>query len=136
MQVVSGSSTVVLVPAPVDESEAASDWDSLIAALTAHEDYLEQQSEGLSKQVVENVARFQKQIVALGARWAAAKPDGARAHYTCAPTLALRLPPVPPPVLPVPPVTCATTRGATAARALPRSRAPSAGAPANIVSLC
>jgi hypothetical protein len=77
-KVVTGSSTLATVPAPVDVSDAAADWDSLIAALTAHEDYLEQQSVGLSRQVVENVARFKLQIRTLAAKWAEAKPDGTR----------------------------------------------------------
>jgi hypothetical protein len=39
------------VPPPVDASEVASDWDSLVASLTAHEGHLERQKEELAKQV-------------------------------------------------------------------------------------
>lgn len=43
---------VASVPPPVDAAEAASDWDNLVASLTAHEGHLDQQKEELAKQVL------------------------------------------------------------------------------------
>lgn len=47
------SAAMAAVPAPVDITEACSDWDGLVASLTAHEGHLDQQKEELSKQVFE-----------------------------------------------------------------------------------
>lgn len=43
---------VASVPPPVDAAEAASDWESLVVSLTAHEGHLDQQKEELAKQVI------------------------------------------------------------------------------------
>ena len=47
-----GAAAVASVPPQVDAAEAASDWESLVASLTAHEGHLDQQKEELAKQVI------------------------------------------------------------------------------------
>jgi ribosomal protein L12E/L44/L45/RPP1/RPP2 len=46
------AAAVASVPPPVDATDAASDWESLVASLTAHEGHLDQQKEELAKQVL------------------------------------------------------------------------------------
>jgi hypothetical protein len=46
------AAAVSSVPQPVDASDAASDWEGLVAALSAHEGRLDQQKEELAKQVL------------------------------------------------------------------------------------
>jgi hypothetical protein len=73
----SSRSTLAPPPPLVDVHEVASDWDALIAALTAHEDNLERQKGDLGRQVEDNVSRFQIHIEALRGRWLEIKPTGA-----------------------------------------------------------
>eukprot|EP00892_Ulva_mutabilis_P012057 jgi/Ulvmu1/9223/UM005_0323.1 len=72
-----GTSASATVAPQVDVSEAAADWDSLMASLTAHEGFLERQKDDLAKQVLGNIERFQKQVDALRLRWSEVKPTGA-----------------------------------------------------------
>lgn len=60
----------------VDVSEAVADWDSLMASLTAHEDFLELQKRDLAMQVAGNIERFDLQVESLRSRWAEVKPTG------------------------------------------------------------
>lgn len=71
-----GAASSTAATSQVDVSEAAADWDSLMASLTAHEDFLERQKGELARQIVGCVEHFQKQVDALRARWAEVKPTG------------------------------------------------------------
>lgn len=71
-----GAAASATIASQVDVSEAAADWDTLMASLTAHEDYLEHQKDDLARQIVGNIERFQRRVDALRVRWSEVKPTG------------------------------------------------------------
>lgn len=71
-----GTTASATVAPQVDVSEAVADWDSLMASLTAHEDFLELQKRELAMQVAGNIDRFNLQVQSIRARWAEVKPTG------------------------------------------------------------